>query len=381
MRFPGFEEASENVKNMGRVIRTAGFMLALLSIVYTSVYAIEPINFSAQSERLQKALMQYYEIERDGGWTKINATKKFYLKGEKDPAIVQIKQRLKASGDYTSDEFSNLFNDDLVKAVMRIQKRFGFKENGVVDALLIKELNVPIEKRIDQLEINLDRLRKMPVVNEGVQLVANIPEYKLHVYENGKPAFDMDIVVGSENNRTVIFNDQMTHIVFSPYWNVPESIVRNEMLPAMRRDKSYLRRNNYELLGYENGLPKIRQRPGEGNSLGGVKFVFPNDHGIYFHDTPAKSLFGLPKRTFSHGCIRLAEPAKLAAFLLRNQGWTADKIEAAMKAGKEQTVKLPKAAAVSITYFTAWVDGDDLVHFRKDVYGYDKSAGPRVAKS
>jgi murein L,D-transpeptidase YcbB/YkuD len=372
---------------MGSSIRTAGFILALALICLFQTfrawaYDKTPLTINSQPERLQKALDRYYQIQENGGWGTIHATQKYYLKGQSGPAIVEIKKRLKISGDYAGSDLSPLFTADLQHAVMRVQKRFGMKQNGVVDVMLVKELNVPVEKRIDQLEVNLDRLRKMKNSTKGIQLVANIPEYKLHVYENGKLAFDMNIVVGAEDHHTDLFTDEMTYIVFSPYWNVPESIVRNEILPAMRADKSYLRRHNYELLGYENGLPKIRQKPGPDNSLGLVKFVFPNDKSIYFHDTPAKSLFDLPKRTFSHGCIRLAEPARLAEFLLRNKpGWTPEKIDAAMHTGKEQMVTLTDPAAVAITYYTAWVDGDDLVHFRRDVYGLDGEAEAQLART
>jgi murein L,D-transpeptidase YcbB/YkuD len=177
-----------------------------------------------------------------------------------------------------------------------------------------------------------------------------------------------------------MFNDEMTNIVFSPYWNVPPSIVENEMLPAMNRNKNYLRNNGYEVTGYENGLPVIRQKPGPQNSLGQVKFVFPNEHGIYFHDTPAKGLFQYPKRTFSHGCIRLAEPAKLAEYLLKSSpGWNADKIKKAMNSGKEQSVKLSKPVSVTIAYYTAWVDDAGLLQLRQDVYGLDKIASNNVA--
>lgn len=173
----------------------------------------------------------------------------------------------------------------------------------------------------------------------------------MHVYEGAKHVFEMPIVVGTESNKTVVFNDEMKQIVFSPYWNVPPSIVQNEILPAMRKHRNYLRQNGYEHIGNEGGLPVIRQKPGHKNSLGLVKFVFPNSHAIYFHDTPAKSLFQVRKRTFSHGCIRLAK------YLLRNSPeWTATKIEQAMNSGKEQTVSLQQPAAVAITYFTAWVD-------------------------
>ena len=215
---------------------------------------------------------------------------------------------------------------------------------------------------------------ELPPVTDSTRLVANIPEFKLHVYEGGAHVFDMDIVVGTESNKTVTFNDVRTQVVFSPYWNVPPSIVKEEILPAMRRQRNYLRAHRYEQTGTENGLPVIRQLPGGSNALGKVKFLFPNSHNIYFHDTPAKSLFSIRKRTFSHGCIRLAEPAKLATYLLRNNPeWTPEKISAAMDSGKEQFVQLQQPAAVSITYFTAFVDSNGRLNFREDVYGHDKA--------
>jgi murein L,D-transpeptidase YcbB/YkuD len=172
----------------------------------------------------------------------------------------------------------------------------------------------------------------------------------------------------------------MTDIVFSPYWNVPPSIVTNEILPAMKRNKNYLRNNGYEITGYENGLPVIRQKPGKQNSLGQVKFIFPNEYGIYLHDTPAKGLFEYPKRTFSHGCIRLAEPEKLALYLLRNiPGWTNDKIKKAMNSGREQWVKLLHPVSVSLSYYTAWVDEENLLQLRRDIYGLDKKLINNVA--
>ncbi|HEY0730828.1 MAG TPA: L,D-transpeptidase family protein, partial [Chitinophagaceae bacterium] len=249
------------------------------------------------------------------------------------------------------------------------------------DAQLIKELNVPVEKRIEQLLVNMERVKEMPVESGGTRLVANIPEFKLHVYEGDRHVFDMAIVVGTQGNKTVVFNDVMQHIVFSPYWNVPQSIVKNEILPAMRKNRGYLSRNGYEQTGTENGLPVIRQKPGAKNALGKVKFLFPNSHNIYFHDTPAKSLFEMRKRAFSHGCIRLSEPKKLAEYLLRNDPeWTSAKIDKAMNAGKESWVKLNEPVAVAITYFTAWVDKQGVLNFREDIYGHDKQLAKRVAK-
>jgi murein L,D-transpeptidase YcbB/YkuD len=335
---------------------------------------------NAQYEKLQNALSRLYEVQKKGGWAKIIAAQKFYIKGQNAPAIKQIKERLRMTGEFTSQDTSSVFTDELVTAVQKIQKRFGYKQNGVVDALLIKQLNIPVEERIQQVLLNMQRFKNNPAVNNGILLIANIPEYKLHVYEGTQHVFDMDIIVGSEKNQTVTFNDEMTSIVFSPYWNVPLSIVANEILPAMRRNKNYLRNNGYEITGYENGLPVVRQKPGPNNSLGQVKFVFPNEHGIYLHDTPAKSLFQYPKRAFSHGCIRLAEPQKLAEYLLRNvPGWTEEKIKKAMSSGQEQWVKLPAPVSVSLCYYTAWVDDENLLQLRSDIYGLDKKTMQNVA--
>ena len=183
----------------------------------------------------------------------------------------------------------------------------------------------------------------------------------------------MNIVVGKAANRTVIFSDDLKYVVFSPYWNVPQSIVRNEIYPAMKRNSNYLQRNNMEVTGYSNGLPIVRQKPGKSNALGDVKFIFPNSYNIYFHDTPSRSLFDRQQRAFSHGCIRVQQPFDLAVYLLRNQPeWTKEKIKAAMHQSTEKWVTLNKSVPVFITYFTSWVDGKGILHFTEDIYGHDK---------
>jgi murein L,D-transpeptidase YcbB/YkuD len=374
---------------MGTLIRINGIVLLLCLFVSINSFAFntdtlrkDPINHPvhAQYEKLQNALERLYEIQSQGGWPKIVPTQKFYLKGQNAAAIKQIKEWLRISGDFKSKDTSSVFTEELDTAVKKVQKRFGYKQNGVVDALLIKQLNVPVEERIQQVLLNMQRFKSNSPVTTSTILIVNIPEYKLHVYEGTKHVFDMDIVVGSEKNQTVTFNDEMTNIVFSPYWNVPPSIVANEILPAMKRNKNYLRNNGYEITRYENGLPVIRQKPGSKNSLGQVKFVFPNEHGIYLHDTPAKGLFEYPKRTFSHGCIRLAEPAKLAEYLLRNvPEWTMEKIKNAMSSGKEKWVKLPVPVSVSLSYYTAWIDDEGLLQLRQDIYGLDKKSINNVA--
>jgi murein L,D-transpeptidase YcbB/YkuD len=275
-------------------------------------------------------------------------------------------------GNYTTGDTTITYNPELVTAVKQAEASFGLKQDGIIDAALIKRLNIPVEDRMKQMLVNLERMKWMPEVPANF-LLANIPEYRLHVVENGKEVLGMNIVVGKAANRTVIFSDQLKYVVFSPYWNIPRSIVRNEIYPAMKRSSSYLRRNNMEVTGYSNGLPIVRQKPGNSNALGHVKFIFPNSYNIYFHDTPSRSLFNKQERAFSHGCIRLQQPFDLSVYLLRNQPeWTNEKIKAAMNSSKEKWVTLDKTVAVFITYFTSWVDEDGVLHFTDDIYGHDK---------
>ena len=213
----------------------------------------------------------------------------------------------------------------------------------------------------------MERSRWVPVNITGNYVVINIPEYRLHVYENDSLAWSMKVVVGAAAHKTVIFNGNIKYIVFSPYWNVPTSILRKEVLPGIKRNPNYLASHNMEWNGNS-----VRQKPGPKNSLGLVKFLFPNSHDIYLHDTPSKSLFGESSRAFSHGCIRLAEPQRFAEYLLRNDSsWNTQKIVEAMNSGKEKYVTLNNQVPVFIAYFTAWVDRQGKLNFRNDVYGRD----------
>ena len=189
----------------------------------------------------------------------------------------------------------------------------------------------------------------------------------------------MNVVVGSLQHNTVIFNGDLKYVVFSPYWNVPASIVKNEIMPGIARNKNYIASHNMEITGYSGKTPIVRQKPGVNNALGKVKFLFPNTYNIYLHDTPSKSLFGETSRAFSHGCIRLGEPAKLAEFLLRNDSsWTKQNMQKAMNLGKEKFVTLSKPVPVFIGYFTAWVDSQGLLNFRDDVYGHDAKLAEKM---
>jgi len=338
----------------------------------------EPVNPMYQA--LKKKLIQYNGIAEKGGWPAIPFdNKKSYKPGDSATVLIAVKQRLYLSGDLEQNDSSGSYNSALEAAVKKAQRSFGLKEDGVIGKTLIAALNVPAKQRIEQMLINLERMRWLPEKQAPDRIVANIPEFVLHVYEQNRKAFDMNIVVGKEGSSTVIFNDQLKYIVFSPYWNVPRSIVRNEIYPAMKRNPGYLARHNMESTGMSGGLPVIRQKPGGNNSLGKVKFLFPNNYNIYFHDTPSKSLFNRDKRAFSHGCIRLAEPEKMASYLLRNDtAWTPEKIGAAMNLNKEKWVTLKDPVPVFISYFTAWVDEDGLLNFRDDIYGHDKKMAAQL---
>jgi L,D-transpeptidase YcbB len=316
---------------------------------------------------LKKSLELYYNIAKSGGWPDIATTKSSLKKSESQPSILAIKKRLQLTLDMPGIDTSAVFTDTLEMAVKKFQRRHGYKEDGIISAQLIKDMNVPVTKRLMEILINMDRMRWMPQKPAGNLIVVNIPEFILHVYDGKSKVFDMVVVVGRVGNNTMMFNGDLNQIIFSPYWNVPASIIKSEIMPAIARNPGYLARKNMEQIG-----SNIRQKPGPGNALGKVKFIFPNSFNMYFHDTPSKSLFGQDKRAFSHGCIRLSEPQKMAEWLLRNDpNWNTDKIVSAMNQTTEKGVKLKEAIPVFIIYYTAWVDEDGQLNFRDDVYKHD----------
>lgn len=321
---------------------------------------------------LKNYLVKYYNIAKSGGWPYITTSKKTLKKGNSGPEIAMIKRRLQISGEMPAGDTSQVFNDSLELAIRNFQLIHGLSPTGTVNTELIKEMNVPAIKRVQQLLINMDRMRWQAADPQGNLIVVNIPEFMLHVYEGSKKAFEMPVVVGKEGHSTMMFNGDLNQVVFSPYWNVPPSIVQNEILPAVERNSNYLAGENMEVTGEEDGVPVIRQRPGPGNALGKVKFLFPNSFNIYFHDTPSKSLFNKDKRAFSHGCIRLSDPERMARYVLRDQPeWTDEKINEAMNAGVEKYVKVKKPIPVVVTYYTAWVDESGQLNFREDIYEHD----------
>jgi murein L,D-transpeptidase YcbB/YkuD len=274
---------------------------------------------------------------------------------------------------------SAVFDDATEQAVKAFQSSLGLTPDGIVTQALIREMNRPAISRLQQVMVNMERMRWQPLENEGRHILVNIPEFVLHAWEGKTKAFDMPIVVGKQGHGTVLFAGSLGQIVFSPYWNVPESIVRKEILPEMRKNRLYLSENDMEITGERNGLPVVRQLPGDKNELGKLKFLFPNSFNIYFHDTPHKWLFSRDKRAYSHGCIRLQDARKMAGWLLNDMpAWPPERIDSAMNAGKEQAVKPEKPVPVLINYYTAWVDENGIAQFRQDIYRHDQKLAAKL---
>lgn len=346
-----------------------------------------------ESIALERALQRYREIANRGGWLKPPghlAVKK----GESSGYVFWLRNYFGTTGDMTADEAAStspVFDDRLEAAIRRFEERHALVVDGVLDAKLISVMSIPVETRIAQLEANLDRWKQWPADFGRRHIRVNIPEFRLDAIEDGKSVLTMGVVVGKTDSPTPSFGGKIQYIVLSPYWNVPPSIARQETLPLVMKDPTYLSRHRLEVVarsgrGVEVLDPttmdwsenySFRQRPGPGNSLGLVKFMFPNKHNVYLHDTPADSLFKRPRRAFSHGCVRLEKPMELARYVLRDQPrWTDARLESAARAGQERVVTLNEPLPVYLLYWTAFVRADGTVHFREDVYGLDR--GPRL---
>lgn len=348
----------------------------------------EPVN--RQYKLLRNELKKLANLEASTKWDSLRTTQKSFKKGDSAAVIAAIKNRLEAFGDLAGKDSSTHFTPALDSAVRTYQARMGLKVDGVIRQNMLDALNTPLEQRIRQLLVNMERSRWVPVEPTTDYILVNIPAFTMYVYDKGKLDWSCNVVVGKPGANTVIFTKDLRYVVFSPYWNVPPGILSKEVLPGLKRSGGgYLARQNMEIVGasgkvispgsinfskYSGGnFPYVvRQRPGGRNSLGKVKFLFPNEYNIYLHDTPARYLFGENKRSFSHGCIRIAEPKRLAQWLLRgDSAWTEKKIDELMNAGKEKYATVKDKVPVFIVYFTAFVDSQGKLNFRDDVYGHD----------
>jgi L,D-transpeptidase YcbB len=314
--------------------------------------------------------------------------------------LLRLLGDLPASADVPAD--TQTYDGQLVEAVKHFQIRHGLDADGRLGPATINQLNVPLQDRVLQLQLTLERWRWLPDEFSAPPIFVNIPDFRLRALdENNKVVLDMRVVVGkSMRTQTPVFTRDMTYVVLRPYWNVPPSILRGEIIPAIQRNRNYIAEKNYEvttlsgevvtsgpisdevLAQLQAGKLAVRQKPGPTNALGLVKLIFPNEHNVYLHSTPSQNLFSRSRRDFSHGCIRVEQPAELAAWVLRNNpGWTVEKVQEGMQSGKDNvTVSLVKPVPVFIVYGTALAYENGDVHFSEDIYGFDVKLAAVLAK-
>jgi len=310
--------------------------------------------------RLRNALAAYREVAGNGGWPVVPQGQTL-RSGDDDARVAVLRKRLYSPTD------STVFDAELEQLVRHFQSHHGITVDGIVGAETLRELNVSAADRVRQIAANMERWRWMPEDLGSSYILVNIAAFRLDVIEAGRSVLSMKTVVGKEYTRTPFFAARIAEVIVNPWWNVPDSIASKELWPKQRRDPSYFAR---EHMVVTNG--RIRQRPGPWNSLGRLKFNMPNGYDVYLHDTPARQLFELPFRAFSHGCIRLERPMDLALYLLRDQPrWTQAAIESDIATGTERTIRLTSPRPVYVLYWTAWVGDDGHMEFHRDHYERD----------
>jgi len=341
--------------------------------------------------RLREALAKDREVAAAGGWRAIpDATLQL---GDSGGPVVALRERLRLEGDLGGGEAPapeqnvRVFDAAVDQAVRMFQQRHGLAADGVVDGATRAELNVPVQRRVEQLELNLERWRWLPRDLGRRHIIVNIAAYELEVVE-GDLVLSMRVVVGRPFSRTPVLSDTMRYLVLNPYWHVPRDIATEELVPKARRSASYLAQNKMRVFPASGGAREVdpttvdwsatarfpyllRQDPGPRNALGRIKFMFLNKYHVYLHDTPAGALFAEAQRDFSHGCIRIQRPIDLAVYLLQDPLWDRDAVLLALDDAVDRSVPLPEPIPIHLLYWTAWASGDGTIQFRRDIHDRD----------
>jgi len=340
-------------------------------------------------EKLKIYLKHFEKFASKGGWPAVTRVGKKWQVGDRGPHIETLRARLLVTGELRKRNVDDpqLFDENLAEAVKEFQGYHGLTADGVVGHNTFKALNVPAEKRVKQIKVNLERMRWLDDDLGSTHVFVNIPDYHLYLVQKGKTKLAMRSIVGTYKWKTPVFSDELEYLVINPRWNVPPKIAKKEMLPKIVKDNEYLTQKNFDVYQVVDGKKTVvdpatidwstaqsedylfSQRSGGGNSLGKIKFLFPNRHAVYFHDTPAKYLFKREVRTFSHGCVRISQPINLSKMLI---GWEEEKIKKTIKTGTRKTVVLKEKIPVYLYYLTAFVNETGELQFRDDIYGYDK---------
>jgi murein L,D-transpeptidase YcbB/YkuD len=344
-------------------------------------------------QKLSQALQVLHAVEQAGGWPRVPVGPTL-SPGDSDPRIPAIRNYLWATGDLVDRSMGNssLYDPITAQAARQFQERHGLDPDGVLGPITISQMNAPVQARIQQVRANLQRWRTFPATLAQRAIVVNSAEFRLRMYEGGRLVDIMKVIVGQEYNdkTTPMFSGVMNHVIFNPFWNCPPRLAA-EKIAIQRENPNFFNEYGFEIAtsyGAAESLPitgeniqkvlnrqlVLRQRPGPTNALGNIKFMFPNKYAVYLHDTPDGQLFDSSERAYSSGCIRVERPADLAEWVLTGTaGWSRDRIESTLgSSSREQRVNLANPVTVYITYFTAFVDDQGFLNFRRDIYGKDR---------
>ena len=392
---------------------------------------LDEIDFNyPQSKELVLAIGELEKVSAKGGYTKIPESKSLRV-GDVSQTLPFLRKRLFESNDLTvqcknnieaknlitynintnenslnevnpeieklSANCENIFDEDLKNAVISFQKKHGLSSDGVVGGQTQRFLNISADKKISIIRLNLERMRWLPRDLGEKYLLINVPEYRLRLYENNNIVLNMAVIVGDTKFPTPIFSDKMSYIVLNPSWNIPDSIAKNEIIPKLLKDPNYLAEKGIDIYAGWNGSPekvdskdvidsailedeeylrnfRFSQTSNEDNPLGRMKFMFPNKHSVYIHDTPAKSLFANSRRAYSHGCIRLSKPEELLSIIANeDKNLNIEKVNEILSSKvSEKSIGLDKKISIHIIYLTSWVDENGVLQFREDIYNFDK---------
>lgn len=349
----------------------------------------EPMLSPKTVDYIGKAIGEYYQIVQKGGWQQVTGGRPLLKIGVQDDRVVALRRRLMVSGDLDQNAgLSNTFDSYVDAAVRRFQVRNGLIPDGAVGEGTVKALNVPAAVRLRQLQVNLERVRAMSQDLPDSYVMVNIPAAQIEAVDHGQVHSRHTAVVGKVSRQTPILNSKIYQINFNPYWTVPVSIIRKDLIPKMKKDPQYLARNHIRIFdpkGEEVTWQQIdwnteeathyrfRQDPGADNSLGSVRINFHNTHQVYLHDTPSKSLFASDYRFDSSGCVRVQNVRELVSWLLQSTtpGWDREKVDEVIRSGEREDVDLKTNVPLFLTYVTAWANADGVVQFRDDIYNRD----------
>ncbi|MBT4527661.1 MAG: L,D-transpeptidase family protein [Deltaproteobacteria bacterium] len=335
-------------------------------------------------------MKKYQNISRKGGWPLLDNGKTLRQGSSDLKRISILRKRLLLSGDLNPESKSNnKFDANLLKAVKRFQHRHGLLVDGLVGRMTQEALNVSVEHRVKQIKSNLNRKLWKNGTSDPQHILVNIADLKLSVIEKSHIIQEMRVIVGKDYRQTPLFSEKILYIVLNPYWYIPETIILKDFLPKIKKDLTFLKKNHIELYSNWKGeiytiTPEViewdtldshnlnfqfRQTPGPHNSMGRIKFIFPNDHAVFLHSTPDTFIFKMQSRAYSSGCIRIEDPVWLASYLTKNlTNWSREKILSVIDKGTPTKIELKSQVPIHIKYFTVWIDLNGLVHFRKDIY-------------